>query len=65
LTFSFANTKIPPDVAAAMNRIHYYEGIAVEPSTLQRQLDMMARYGALPPIAAAWHRSSSPYGSVP
>lgn len=44
--------KIRPEIAAAMNRIHYYEGFVVEPSAFQRQLDMMAKYGALPQISA-------------
>jgi len=46
------DAKIRPEIAAAMNRIHYYEGFVVEPSAFQRQLDMMAKYGALPQISA-------------
>jgi NitT/TauT family transport system substrate-binding protein len=45
-------TKIPPDVAATMNRIRYDEGTAIDPLTVQRPVDMLVKYGSMPPVSA-------------
>jgi NitT/TauT family transport system substrate-binding protein len=45
-------SKIRPDVAAAMHRMHYAEGSTIDPVTVQRPIDLLVRYGALTPFSA-------------
>ena len=45
-------SKITPDVAAAMNRIHYADVMTIDAATVQRPVDMLVKYGALAPMSA-------------
>jgi NitT/TauT family transport system substrate-binding protein len=45
-------SKIRPDVAAAMHRMHYSEVSFIDPVTVQRPIDLLVRYGALTPFSA-------------
>jgi NitT/TauT family transport system substrate-binding protein len=45
-------SKIRPDVAATMNRIHYADVMTIDAETVQRPVDMLVKYGALAPMSA-------------
>lgn len=46
-------SKISPQVAAQMHRVHYAETATIDPAMVQRPIDLLVRYGALSPLNAS------------